>query len=453
MKTHKPLPGVTVGDIGPKAYRGFGSIDNGYLRVDNVRIPRDNLLQRFCKVEKNGVYTPPVHDKLSYGSMVYLRAGIPEVAGWELARAVTTATRYCTVRRQFSGTGGSSEDQVIKYASVKFRLTPMLARAYAFILAGRQFWKLYETMADALVNRHDASLLPEVHNLSTALKVVSTWDGTSGAEEVRKAMGGHGFSVMGGVSEIVAHSTPAQTYEGDNFVISQQISRALLKALAKIAKNPAEVSKLSSSTTYLQLLLNQKAFNSARAAAASPADWINQTVQIAALEHRAAGLVGSLAAKMQKNPGKPITDLSWDTAGVARAHAEVYFAREFWNSINALPASKEKDALATLAHIFALDLLVRNAADLFQYGHVDARQNVALKAAYDGLVEGFSTEMAIAMTDAFGFDDYEMGILGREDGAFYQGMWDEVRKNNEKLLPLREEVLRITGVWKEKARL
>src|SRR5690606_23551221 len=151
--------------------------------------------------------------------------------------------------------------------------------------------------------------------------------------------------------------------------------------------------------------------------------------------------------------GKPITDLSWDTAGVARAHAEVYFAREFWNSINALPASKEKDALATLAHIFALDLLVRNAADLFQYGHVDARQNVALKAAYDGLVEGFSTEMAIAMTDAFGFDDYEMGILGREDGAFYQGMWDEVRKNNEKLLPLREEVLRITGVWKEKARL
>lgn len=35
---HKPLPGVCTGDIGPKM--GFQSVDNGFLRLDHVRIPR-----------------------------------------------------------------------------------------------------------------------------------------------------------------------------------------------------------------------------------------------------------------------------------------------------------------------------------------------------------------------------------------------------------------------------
>ena len=30
------LPGVTVGDIGPKF--GFGGVDNGYMSMDHVRI-------------------------------------------------------------------------------------------------------------------------------------------------------------------------------------------------------------------------------------------------------------------------------------------------------------------------------------------------------------------------------------------------------------------------------
>ena len=35
---HMPLPGVNVGDIGPKI--GYGGVDNGYLSFDHFRIPR-----------------------------------------------------------------------------------------------------------------------------------------------------------------------------------------------------------------------------------------------------------------------------------------------------------------------------------------------------------------------------------------------------------------------------
>ena len=38
IKTHKAIPGVQVGDIGPKY--GMSTKDNGFLRFNNVRIPR-----------------------------------------------------------------------------------------------------------------------------------------------------------------------------------------------------------------------------------------------------------------------------------------------------------------------------------------------------------------------------------------------------------------------------
>jgi hypothetical protein len=36
LEDHLPLPGITVGDIGPKF--GFGGVDNGYMSMDHVRI-------------------------------------------------------------------------------------------------------------------------------------------------------------------------------------------------------------------------------------------------------------------------------------------------------------------------------------------------------------------------------------------------------------------------------
>jgi hypothetical protein len=42
------VAGLTVGDIGPKL--GFNTMDNGFLRLDNVRIPRENMLMKYSQV-------------------------------------------------------------------------------------------------------------------------------------------------------------------------------------------------------------------------------------------------------------------------------------------------------------------------------------------------------------------------------------------------------------------
>lgn len=51
---HKPLPGVEVGDIGPKM--GYAAVDNGYLAFDQYRVPRMALMAKFCEVSREGVF-------------------------------------------------------------------------------------------------------------------------------------------------------------------------------------------------------------------------------------------------------------------------------------------------------------------------------------------------------------------------------------------------------------
>lgn len=194
-------------------------VDNGYLHFKDVRVPLENMLSRHAQVMPTGEYIPAKHNKLSYGSMVAIRAQVPLGVAWTLARAVTIAIRYCVHRRQFSDGVAEQEQQVISYASVQYRLYPLLAQAYASIIAGRKLYSLYLKMNEDIVQRGDVSMLAEIHSLSTAMKCKSTSDCVHGIEETRKCLGGHGFSHMSGIGTLFANSVPSQTYEGSTLFI------------------------------------------------------------------------------------------------------------------------------------------------------------------------------------------------------------------------------------------
>ena len=57
LKTMFMLPGVVVGDMGPKI--GLNGVDNGFLTLNNVRIPRENLLNKTGDVTVDGNYVTP----------------------------------------------------------------------------------------------------------------------------------------------------------------------------------------------------------------------------------------------------------------------------------------------------------------------------------------------------------------------------------------------------------
>ena len=87
-----------MGEIGPKL--GMNANDNGFLGFNQHRIPRENMLMKNAQVLGDGTYVKPPQEKLSYGTMVFVRVAIVNDTAAHLRKAVTIAVRYSAVRRQ-----------------------------------------------------------------------------------------------------------------------------------------------------------------------------------------------------------------------------------------------------------------------------------------------------------------------------------------------------------------
>ncbi|PIO26413.1 hypothetical protein AB205_0002950, partial [Aquarana catesbeiana] len=227
MGTHEPLPGVTVGDIGPKF--GFDEIDNGFLSFNKFRIPRENMLMKYAKVEPDGTYVKPLSDKLTYGTMVFIRSMIVGDSARSLSRACTIAIRYSAVRHQSEIRVGDPEPQILNFQTQQYKLFPLLATAYAFHFVGSYMSETYHRITGD-IQQGNLNELPELHALSAGLKAFTTWVASAGIEECRMACGGHGYSRCSGIPDIYVTFTPACTYEGENTVMMLQTARFLFKS-------------------------------------------------------------------------------------------------------------------------------------------------------------------------------------------------------------------------------
>ncbi|KAA0147199.1 hypothetical protein FNF29_07571 [Cafeteria roenbergensis] len=108
--THEPVPGVTVGDIGPKL--GFAAIDNGYLRLSRFRVPRTSLLGECGALSATGVFSPPAHPKRAYAGMMAVRVFMLRAAAAGLALGSTVALRYSALRLQFALPPADTDDSL-----------------------------------------------------------------------------------------------------------------------------------------------------------------------------------------------------------------------------------------------------------------------------------------------------------------------------------------------------
>src|ERR671937_562196 len=83
----RPCPGVRIEDCGHKG--GLNGVDNGRLWFDNVRVPRDALLDRFGSVAPDGTYSSPIksESRRFFTMLGTLVSGRVSVAGAALSGA------------------------------------------------------------------------------------------------------------------------------------------------------------------------------------------------------------------------------------------------------------------------------------------------------------------------------------------------------------------------------
>ncbi|MBI4519245.1 MAG: acyl-CoA dehydrogenase family protein [Gemmatimonadetes bacterium] len=101
----RPLPGVRIEDCGEKP--GLNGVDNGRISFFAVRIPRENLLDRFGQVSPEGAYTSPIASpsRRFFTMLGALVAGRVSIAAAALSVAKTGLTIAC-VTGQLAGSSG-----------------------------------------------------------------------------------------------------------------------------------------------------------------------------------------------------------------------------------------------------------------------------------------------------------------------------------------------------------
>ncbi|KAL3683937.1 hypothetical protein R1sor_001959 [Riccia sorocarpa] len=216
-------PGIKIADCGHKI--GLNGVDNGRIWFDNVRVPRENLLNSVADVTPDGRYESAIKDPdQRFGAFLAPlttgRVVIAVAAVYQAKVALATAIRYGLSRRAFSLTPDQPEVLLLDYPSHQQRLLTLLARTYAMSASANKLKQIYafRTPADAKT----------IHVLSSGLKALLTWHNIRTCQECREACGGQGLKTENKVGQLKAEYDVQLTFEGDNNVLMQQVSKALL---------------------------------------------------------------------------------------------------------------------------------------------------------------------------------------------------------------------------------
>uniref|UniRef100_A0A8C6TUY4 Acyl-coenzyme A oxidase n=1 Tax=Neogobius melanostomus TaxID=47308 RepID=A0A8C6TUY4_9GOBI len=423
MDTHIPLPGIDVGDIGPKF--GFSEVDNGFLKLDNVRIPRENMLMKYAKVEPDGSYLKPPSAKLTYGTMVFIRSLIVGQSAFSLAKACTIAIRYSTVRHQSEIRSGEPEPQILDYQTQQYKLFPLLATAYAFTFVGQYMSQIYHRITGD-INQGDFNELPELHALSAGLKAFTTWTTNSGIEVCRMSCGGHGYSCSSALPDIYAEFTPTCTYEGENTVMMLQTARYLLKSY----KQAKAGQQLSGIVSYLNEMEQRQVQAHPASARPTVVDINDLSNLVECYKQRAATLVDLAARSIQQELQKRRSqEDAWNNSAIdlvraSDAHCHFVVVKLFTEKLSEIGDTAIHAVVSNLALLYALHGITQSSGDFLQVGCM-LQISVRIKELLCQLRPN-----AVALVDAFDFHDKKLkSVLGRYDGNVYENLFDWARRS------------------------
>ncbi|KAI8986401.1 acyl-CoA dehydrogenase/oxidase C-terminal [Pilobolus umbonatus] len=429
FEDHRPMKGITVGDIGPKF--GFNSVDNGFIMFDHYRIPHVAFLSKYSQVKAGtGEYVKPPNDKLSYGTMVFIRANIVLGVRYAIAKATTIAVRYSAVRQQFVDAANPKkwdnkiiETPVLDYTMQQYRLIPAVATAYACFFTGREMMRLYNLNQEAM-KTGNYSLLADLHASSSGLKSLTTTMAIEAIEDCRRACGGHGYSNFSGLGQFYQDYLPNVTWEGDNYILTQQTARYLFKTFRNVVAGKAEPSEHNHTITYLTQFLQN---TNAKCPATSPSDFLNHELILSAFGFRAAHGIAKAAEQIDRQ------NRSWNSMlieinRISKAHCQFVLIRNFIVGLQSDPSLSLPEnrsmlkTLRTVASLFALHTMEKEIAEFLASGYVSSEQYYMLKEQVVTLLAELRPD-AVSLVDAFALPDYYLhSALGRYDGKVYESM-------------------------------
>ncbi|OBK73417.1 acyl-CoA dehydrogenase [Mycobacterium sp. 1164985.4] len=386
------LPGITTSDCHYKG--GLPGVDNGRIQFDKVRVPRENLLNKYGDVAPDGTYSSPIENPgrrffTMLGTLVRGRVTVGGSAAAAARVALDIATRYALQRRQFEAPGADHEVVIMDYLVHQRRLLPLIAKSYALQFAQNELVAKCHDLQSA--ENPDPEEQRELEARAAGLKAVNTWHATQAIQEAREACGGAGYMAENRLIALKADTDVFTTFEGDNHVLIQLVAKQLLTAYADDIKSmsPVEwvrfaanfagerVLKRTAAETIMQTILDTRQDNE------EEGSLFNRGTQVKMFEDREEYMISTVARRLQ---GKSKEMSEFDAFNAvqdhvlhsAQAHIDRVILEAFVAGIDACEDEEARTILNMVCDLYALSAIEEDKAWFIEHRYISTERAKAV---------------------------------------------------------------------------
>ena len=392
------LPGITIEDDGRKI--GLNGVDNGRIAFDNVRIPRENLLNRFGDVSAEGQYSSPIPSAsrrffTMLGTLVAGRISIAAASCSSAKLGLAIATHYAAERRQF-GPEGAPEVPILTYRTVQRRLLTAIARTYALDFAVHDTVRLFQGPR------------PEARDLemrAAALKAAASRHAVDSLQFARELCGGHGYMWKARIGELRADTDIFTTFEGANTVLLQLVAKGLLtdfkeqfEELRIWAALKHFSGRASTAVTELNPVITRKT---------DVEHLRDPDFHANALRFREARLLHTVAARLRAllNDGRDsfdaVNEVQDHLVKLAEAYADRIALDSFHERVRAARNHAVRGSMSALCAVYALSTIEADRGWFLESGYLEPVKSKAIRAELNAACAR-AAESAVLLVDGWG---------------------------------------------------
>ena len=412
-------PGVHIEDCGPKA--GLNGVDNGRLSFEQVRVPRQALLDRFGRITEDGAYESPIDNDdrrffTMLGTLVQGRVSVAGAAGTASKLALAIAVRYAERRRQFGPPETDAEVLLLDYRAHQRRLLPRLARTYALHAVQQdlvaQMGQSFGPDSDPFDDRR------ELEAAAAGVKVAATWHATDTIQTCREACGGAGYLAENQLTMLRADTDVFATFEGDNTVLLQLVAKGMLTGyrdqfgdldpLGMVRFFAGDVLETVVEKTSARQLVERLV--DAVPTREDDAGLLDRTYQIELLRWREEHVLAGAARRLKRGidagaePFEVFNDCQDHVLTAARAHIERRLLEGFDGLVSRCGDPATREVLDRLCSLHALAEIERDRGWFQEHGRLSGERSKSVIAAVNRLCEQLRPH-APDLVDAFGIPE------------------------------------------------
>jgi acyl-CoA oxidase len=398
----EPLRGIRIEDCGHKM--GLNGVDNGRIYFDQVRIPRENLLDRYASVAADGSYESPIaNDNKRFftmlGTLVGGRISVAAAALTAAKKTLAIALRYGALRRQFGGADGA-EKRILDYRTHQLRLFPLLARSYGLHFVTEDLISQYKERTEETTR--------DVETLAAGVKSIATWHAIDASQMARECCGGLGFLTENQIATVRRDVDVFATFEGDNTVLMQLLAKNKLTSYAKGFEQDlvmTVVKELSRRAKSELLEANPVIVRKTDEEHLRSAEFHCEITRL-----RAHNLLVSAARRIRRRMERGVeafaafNDIQDHLMAYAHAEMNQQVVCTFADAVDAMEEGPEKEAMERLRQLDALHTIYENAGWYLENGYIQPEKSRAIRKLRLKLLDEIRPDI-LGFVDGFGIPD------------------------------------------------